>query len=282
MSQQELEDYISWLLNFKNNIQSQNATGVSNSLSFMEYINELEKVPDYSTAVERLYPKQVFDSTEPKLKGKAVYTQIVTAYIHLISCLKNTNIMGAIENSMEMINSFVKCAQYETTWICVPLITVSTELRKLVFTYIETVNIEDTKTDKSSLPLDEKLIATLQKPFKVCHTDKSGSKKIAVYFFANELFKCYFKFQKYEAASNLAKVLSKDMNLPPVEDAPKSHSVNYNYYTSLIACMNDDLSLAGNLLTTALTNCLNVGKISTNVHLSGAIRCFEGWRFTKL
>ncbi|KAG7718961.1 hypothetical protein KL949_002179 [Ogataea haglerorum] len=173
----------------------------------------------------------------PDSDQQANWADLVKAHVLVVKAfLVDSDLEAALEQAINMVLSLVRIAQKEDGWICLPLMTATSELRQLGCMYWNMKNGEITlKND--TVPLDERLVDVLQKPFKTCLTDKSDtlarSKKQYVYFFANEVLRCYFKFAKYEAASNLSKVLSKAPNLPALDRSPKSHLVNFHYYNGL-------------------------------------------------
>ncbi|ODV85182.1 hypothetical protein CANARDRAFT_176152 [[Candida] arabinofermentans NRRL YB-2248] len=231
--------YVDYLIEFKTAIDRNDGAKLSVLLSFLYHPDVLQQRKDF-------------------------YKQIFRSYSYLIKALLvDSSFEEAIKYSLKLVQQIVKCSQYETGWICTPMMTVTSELRQIVYIYIR---LEGPKHNfmLDSVSIEEKLVDVLQKPLKICLTDKAesgaGTKKLYVYFFANELFKCYFKFQKIEAANNLAKVLKKALNLPSFEYVPKSHLVNYKYYNGLISCMNNDLKSANSLLTEALVASNSTGK----------------------
>ncbi|VEU19654.1 DEKNAAC100529 [Brettanomyces naardenensis] len=267
MADQIAGQYLEFLLGLKAGIKDGDSRSVSKALSFLGHITDLESQADYCTAglVDKFPPVNAFKDGE-RIRAVDHWGAVAAEYCGLISSLKKLNFMDAIGHSGELVNELVRCAQHEGSWICIPLMTVTSELRKLVFIYIQSDEYKATKQKKRrqqdnngssfDLFLDEKLANVLQKPFKVCLSDKSDEKKFAVYFFANELFRTYLKFGKYDAANNLCKVLQHSPNLPSLTTTSKSQSVTYRYFTALVDCMNfDHLPQAADLMNQALIDC---------------------------
>ncbi len=262
--------YLDHILTFGKCIRFHESATVAENLSFLDKINSLDSVPDYvqSKSIEMLPPSEVLKNGG-SFKNVNQWGTVVIAYFNLLSSLKHLDFKNAIKDSSNMVSEVSKIARNEDRWICAPLMTVTSELRKLVMIYIQSSDYDaDVKLQEKrkqgqfgadfQLSLDEELANALQRPFKVCLSDKSDEKKGAVYFFANELFRTYIKFEKFDAARNMCKVLLHSPNLPSLSYVPKSQSVTYRYYLAMVECMNfDHLENAAQLLNTALIDCKN-------------------------
>lgn len=265
--------YLDHVLTFGKCIRLHDSAAVAESLSFLDKISSLDSIPDYvkSDSIKMLPPLEVLRNNG-WFKGVNQWGIVIDGYFNLLSSLKSLNFKNAIKYSSKIVTEVSKIARNEDRWICIPLMTVTTELRKLVMIYIQSSDYdEDVKLQEKQkrqqygadfqLSLDEELANVLQRPFKVCLSDKSEEKKIAVYFFANELFRTYIKFEKFDAAKNMCKVLLHSPNLPPLSSVPKSQSVTYKYFLAMVECMNfEHLENAAQLLNNALIDCENSPK----------------------
>ncbi|QPG75525.1 hypothetical protein FOA43_002880 [Brettanomyces nanus] len=264
------ESYLRFILSLRSYVLSQDPR-ICQSLSFLDHIKDLSSLPDYNEQglLEKYPPLQILQQGD-QLPNIEEWSAIATAYCLLISDLKHLKFMGTISHSAELVNQIVRCAQRETGWICLPMMTVTSELRKLVFIYVQSSEYKAAKEHKLKqsqfdVYLDEKLANLLQKPFKVCLSDKCEDKKFAVYFFANELFKTYMKFGKYDAANNMCKVFQHSPNLPDLSTVSKSQVITYRYFMALVECMNfDRLQSATQLLNQALDACKTGDKYHHN------------------
>ncbi|KAF6006366.1 hypothetical protein HII12_005111 [Brettanomyces bruxellensis] len=186
-------------------------------------------------------------------KGVNQWGIVIDGYFNLLSSLKSLNFKNAIKYSSKIVTEVSKIARNEDRWICIPLMTVTTELRKLVMIYIQSSDYdEDVKSQEKQkrqqygadfqLSLDEELANVLQKAIQ-------------------GLFKTYIKFEKFDAAKNMCKVLLHSPNLPPLSSVPKSQSVTYKYFLAMVECMNfEHLENAAQLLNNALIDCENSPK----------------------
>lgn len=81
------------------------------------------------------------------------------------------------------------------------------------------------------------------------------SRKWGVYFFIGELFKIYFKLGKRSLAKSVVKVLkSVTVDIPLLEQYPKSHSCTFLYYYGVLHFIDEDYSKAKE----NLEKCLNI------------------------
>lgn len=259
-----IANYVKFVTDFKQAIMASDAVKVSEQLSFLDKINNLSDQPDYcSSGIIDSYPPRTILQQDGSLYCIDQWDAILTAYMKLIASLKQLDFKQTIDHSGTLVTEMSKCASKSHEWICLPLMTVTSELRKLVFIYIRSDTYKKEKAKKLrtnssnfDLMLDEKLASVLQRPFKVCLSDKSDEKTFAVYFFANELFRTYLKFDKYDAANNLCKVLQHSRNAPPLSSVPKSQSITYRYYMAIVDCMNyTQLEHACKFLNEALISC---------------------------
>ncbi|KAH3663873.1 hypothetical protein OGAPHI_005276 [Ogataea philodendri] len=252
--------YLEYLTQLRGAVYAHNSVHVASAFSFLLKPEILQKKADYYTFLLSLPPENMLSMPGSDQQDQLDHwSDLVRAYVLVIkSFLVDSDLESAIEQSINMVQSMVRIAQKQDSWICLPLMTVTSELRQLACMYLN-MKKGPVTLKNDTLPLDERLVDVLQKPFKTCLTDKSDtlqrSKKLYVYFFANEVLKCYFKFGKYEAASNLSKVLAKAPNLPNLDQSPKAHVVNFHYYNGLVCCMNDDLESVNKHLTAALKTC---------------------------
>lgn len=253
-----VDSYLQYLVDLKKGIEDGNAAIVSGKLSILKVLPEISTTADYSELAEKYPPGKLFEDGN-RIQEPQHWGGLITEYFEAVHQLKQSSLQGAIEHSMEMVNELVRCARPESGWIVGPLKTVSSELRQLVFEYVKTQEYEREKeqdSDEYASSLDDKLANTLQKPFKVCVSDKTDEKKPAVYFFADELFKTYVRFGKFDAAQNLVKVLQHTVGIPSLKKVSKSDAVTYYYYVSMLDCMEGShLGSSAEMLNKAADQC---------------------------
>lgn len=188
------------------------------------------------------------------------YKEVMIQYFFYLKAARENNFDDTLLSCMKLVIDFCKCAERETNWLLPTLKEVTSELKNAFHQKI----LYDKKLGKEiSTELNEKIFDVLQKPFKICLQDKSDiheSKKKSVYYFANILFETYFKFEKYEAANNLAKVLKNSLNLPNLNNVIKSDSVTCYYYKGLIECMANNLTAGHDFLMESFNNCYYLNK----------------------
>ncbi|KAF2839383.1 hypothetical protein M501DRAFT_1003989 [Patellaria atrata CBS 101060] len=95
--------------------------------------------------------------------------------------------------------------------------------------------------------------------FSLCIGDRNSldvSRKWAIYYTANLLFKTYFKLSSFNLAKNILKsfAAAKD-DLPPLGSFPKAQQVTFLYHAGIVYCIEEDYSKAEEHLFEAFRQC---------------------------
>ena len=82
------------------------------------------------------------------------------------------------------------------------------------------------------------------------------SRKWAVYYTTNLLFKIYFKLNSISLSKNILRsIQASNTDMPPLEAFPRSHIVTFKYYVGVIAFLEEDYITAAEHLSQALQLC---------------------------
>ncbi|CAF9925174.1 MAG: COP9 signalosome (CSN) subunit [Heterodermia speciosa] len=95
--------------------------------------------------------------------------------------------------------------------------------------------------------------------FTLCISDRASleeSRKWALYYTTNLLFKTYFKLNSISLSKNILRALSASRtDMPVLEAFPKSHIVTFKYYVGVIFFLEEDYKQAEESLTEAYKLC---------------------------
>ncbi|TKA73653.1 hypothetical protein B0A55_06502 [Friedmanniomyces simplex] len=95
--------------------------------------------------------------------------------------------------------------------------------------------------------------------FALCLGDRSpleDSRKWALYYTANLLFKTYFRLNSIPLSKNILRSLrASATDTPPLSAFPKAHQVTFKYYSGVIAFLEEDYALAEDFLMSAYQTC---------------------------
>ncbi|EMC99110.1 hypothetical protein BAUCODRAFT_31413 [Baudoinia panamericana UAMH 10762] len=95
--------------------------------------------------------------------------------------------------------------------------------------------------------------------FALCLGDRSPieeSRKWALYYIANLLFKTYFKLNSISLSKNILRSLkASSADMPPLSAFPRAHQVTFKYYSGVIAFLEEDYAAAEEFLTSAYAMC---------------------------
>ncbi|KAK5171121.1 COP9 signalosome (CSN) subunit [Saxophila tyrrhenica] len=109
--------------------------------------------------------------------------------------------------------------------------------------------------------------------FGLCISDRNPldeSRKWALYYTANLLFKTYFKLNSISLSKNIIRsIRASAHDMPALAAFPKAHRVTFYYYTGVLHFLEEDYATAEENLTTAYDLCLspNVGGGATRKNL---------------
>jgi len=83
-----------------------------------------------------------------------------------------------------------------------------------------------------------------------------GTRKWALYYIANLLFKTYFKLNSISLSKNILRSLkATTIDMPPLSAFPKSHQVTFKYYNGVLAFLEEDYAAAEEFLLSAYEMC---------------------------
>jgi COP9 signalosome complex subunit 12 len=83
------------------------------------------------------------------------------------------------------------------------------------------------------------------------------SRKWALYYIANLLFKTYFKLNQISLSKNILRSLrAAGSDMPPLSAFPKAHQTTFKYYCGVIHFLEEDYTAAEEYLTSAYDMCL--------------------------
>ncbi|KAK5121085.1 hypothetical protein LTR85_005569 [Meristemomyces frigidus] len=95
--------------------------------------------------------------------------------------------------------------------------------------------------------------------FALCLSDRSEvqySRKWALYYIANLLFKTYFKLNSISLSKNILRSLkASGSDMPPLSAFPKAHQVTFKYYSGVISFLEEDYATAEEFLVSAYEMC---------------------------
>ncbi|KAK1084491.1 COP9 signalosome (CSN) subunit [Friedmanniomyces endolithicus] len=95
--------------------------------------------------------------------------------------------------------------------------------------------------------------------FALCLGDRSpleDSRKWALYYTANLLFKTYFRLNSIPLSKNILRSLrASASDTPELSAYPRAHQVTFKYYSGVIAFLEEDYASAEELLTFAYESC---------------------------
>lgn len=100
--------------------------------------------------------------------------------------------------------------------------------------------------------------------FTLCISDRAPleeSRKWAIYYTTNLLFKTYFKLNSIGLSKNILRALvASKTDMPELEMFPKAHIVTFKYYAGVIAFLDENYKQAEENLTEAYNLCLASAK----------------------
>lgn len=80
----------------------------------------------------------------------------------------------------------------------------------------------------------------------VCRSPLDDSRKWALYNITNLLFRIYFKLNALNLAKNpLRSLEATKQDMPSLSLFPKAHQVTFNYYSGVIAFLDEDYKKVG-------------------------------------
>ncbi|KAK3645450.1 COP9 signalosome (CSN) subunit [Elasticomyces elasticus] len=95
--------------------------------------------------------------------------------------------------------------------------------------------------------------------FALCLGDRNpleDSRKWALYYTANLLFKTYFRLNSIPLSKNILRSLRAGAaDTPPLSAFPKAHQVTFNYYSGVLAFLEEDYATAESYLLSAYQLC---------------------------
>ncbi|KAK8187458.1 uncharacterized protein BKA78DRAFT_255929 [Phyllosticta capitalensis] len=113
--------------------------------------------------------------------------------------------------------------------------------------------------------------------FSLCISDREpleDSRKWALYYIANMLFKTYFKLNAVALSKNVLRSLHATRNdMPPFEAFPKAHQVTFKYYSGVLSFLEEDYQQAEEHLTEAWKLCHKDSKKNCELILTYLIPC---------
>ncbi|KAI9374842.1 hypothetical protein BJX61DRAFT_496635 [Aspergillus egyptiacus] len=118
---------------------------------------------------------------------------------------------------------------------------------------------DDITTDFGKNAKLEEAARVLNRMFTLCLNDrapKEESRKWGVYYMTNLLFKTYFKINAVGLSKNLLRALdAQSIDLPAMEDYPRSHIVTFKYFVGLIYFLDENYAEAEGHLAYAWKYC---------------------------
>lgn len=100
------------------------------------------------------------------------------------------------------------------------------------------------------------------------------SRKWALYYIANILFKTYFKLNAVSLSKNVLRSLQAAQgDMPPFEAFPKSHRVTFKYYRGVLSFLDEDYKQAEEHLTGAWQLCYRDARKNRELILTYLIPC---------
>ncbi|ODV58376.1 uncharacterized protein ASCRUDRAFT_72557 [Ascoidea rubescens DSM 1968] len=199
------------------------------------------------------------------------WKDVIVNYFSLMKALNRGVPLLTFQCQNELLDSLSKCAKGSSNWILPTLITVAFELQYMAlhvdddyennqrnnkYSYHNSNNPFSVRTHPKILKM-QRALATLTKVFKVCVNDReldmSKSKKIGVHFFSALIYKFYLKLDQTHLSGNIEKAIEsiKDQ-LPSIHSIPKSHAINYLYYSGWLKLNDGKFDSANEKLTLAL------------------------------
>lgn len=113
--------------------------------------------------------------------------------------------------------------------------------------------------------------------FGLCISDREpleDSRKWALYYIANILFKTYFKLNAVSLSKNVLRSLQAAQgDMPPFEAFPKSHRVTFKYYRGVLSFLDEDYKQAEEHLTEAWQLCYRDARKNRELILTYLIPC---------
>ncbi|KAK8222434.1 COP9 signalosome complex subunit 12 [Phyllosticta paracitricarpa] len=113
--------------------------------------------------------------------------------------------------------------------------------------------------------------------FSLCISDREpleDSRKWALYYIANMLFKTYFKLNAVALSKNVLRSLHASRNdMPPFEAFPKAHQVTFKYYSGVLSFLEEDYQQAEEHLTEAWKLCHKDAKKNCELILTYLVPC---------
>lgn len=103
--------------------------------------------------------------------------------------------------------------------------------------------------------------------------DLSESRKWGVYCIANLQFKTYFKLKAISLSKNVVRSIQAQADLPPFELYPRAHRVTYQYYTGVLAFLQEDYTQAEKSLQEAWKLCWSRSQQNKSLILTYLIPC---------
>ncbi|GME37359.1 Cop9 signalosome complex subunit 12 [Neofusicoccum parvum] len=113
--------------------------------------------------------------------------------------------------------------------------------------------------------------------FSLCISDREpleDSRKWALYYIANILFKTYFKLNAVSLSKNVLRSLHAARgDMPPLSAFPKSHQVTFKYYSGVLSFLDEDYKQAEEHLTEAWRLCYKDASKNRELILTYLIPC---------
>ena len=92
----------------------------------------------------------------------------------------------------------------------------------------------------------------------MCSAPLAESRKWALYYIANLLFKTYFRLNSISLSKNILRSIgASSSDMPPLEHFPRAHQVTYKYYVGVLHFLEEDYAKAEENLESAYSQCLN-------------------------
>ncbi|KAL2821385.1 hypothetical protein BDW59DRAFT_110769 [Aspergillus cavernicola] len=118
---------------------------------------------------------------------------------------------------------------------------------------------DDITTDFGKNAKLEEAARVLNRMFTLCLNDRApreDSRKWGIYYMTNLLFKTYFKINAVGLSKNLLRALNaQSIDLPDMEDFPRSHIVTFKYFVGVICFLDENYAEAEEHLAYAWTYC---------------------------
>ncbi|KAL1617354.1 COP9 signalosome (CSN) subunit [Diplodia seriata] len=117
----------------------------------------------------------------------------------------------------------------------------------------------------------------INRMFGLCISDREpleDSRKWALYYIANILFKTYFKLNAVSLSKNILRSLHAARgDMPPFSAFPKSHQVTFKYYSGVLSFLDEDYKQAEEHLTEAWRLCHRDARKNRQLILTYLIPC---------